>query len=229
MKKAFFNWSSGKDSAFALYKAMQSKEYLIESLLTTINKSLDRVTMHGLRRELLERQICQLDIPAQFIELPDNPSMEDYSRLMLDKISYFKDNGIEYSGFGDIFLEDLKKYRENELKKVGVNAFFPLWKQNTKDLMHEFLDLGFKTIVVCVNGEKLDKSFSGRIIDHSFIDDLPSDVDPCGENGEFHTFCFDGPLFRSAVPFSIGKTITRSYPVPGDDQVKVDYYFTDIL
>lgn len=229
MEPAYFNWSSGKDSAFALHKALQKKEFDVKELLISVSSSLDRVTMHGLRRSVLKRQLDSLNIPYSFLELPDNPSMDDYGKLMEEKTLEYKRKGITYAGFGDIFLEDLRKYREEQLKTVGLKAFFPLWRMNTKDLILDFLDEGFKTIVVAVNGEKLDMSFAGRIIDKDFLNDLPSGVDPCGENGEFHTFCFDGPIFKCTVSFEKGETVTKSYPSPIEKGKSVDYYFTDIL
>jgi uncharacterized protein (TIGR00290 family) len=185
--------------------------------------------MHGLRREVLLRQLNSLSIPHTFLELSDQPSIDDYSKLMIEKIEVFKSKDSKYAGFGDIFLEDLRKYREEQLSSVVVEAFFPLWKRGTKTLIENFISEGFKTIVVCVNGEKLDSSFCGRIIDKSFVNDLPDDVDPCGENGEFHTFCFDGPIFKISVDFQIGETITRSYRAADGKGGEVDYYFIDII
>lgn len=185
--------------------------------------------MHGLRREVLLRQLDSLSIPYSFLELPDQPSMDDYAQLMQEKIESLVSKVLSYAGFGDIFLEDLRNYREDQLAKVGVKAFFPLWKRDTKALMNSFISEGFKTIVVCVNREKLDSSFCGRVIDESFFYDLPDDVDPCGENGEFHTFCFDGPIFTKAINFQIGETITKSYPAVDGNAGEVIYYFTDII
>ena len=182
MKQAYFNWSSGKDSAFALYKILEQQEYTITKLVTTLNSDVDRVSMHGLREELL--------VAA----------------------------GNTHSIFGDIFLEDLKAYREEQLEKAGLKAVFPLWKRNTLELIHSFIDHGFKAITVCVNAKHLDKSFVGRLIDKQFIDDLPEDVDPCGENGEFHTFVYDGPIFKTPIDFSIGEKVLRGYePSESDD------------
>lgn len=168
-------------------------------------------------------------IPHTFLELSDQPSMDDYSKLMIEKIEAFKSKGLKYAGFGDIFIEDLRKYREEQLSTVGVEAFFPLWKRDTKTLIENFISEGFKTIVVCVNGDKIDSSFCGRIIDESFVNYLPDDVDPCAENGEFHTFCFDSPIFKKSVDFQIGETITRSYPAADGKVGEVDYYLADII
>lgn len=229
MKPAYFNWSSGKDSAYALYNVQQEDYYDIKELLISVNSSLDRVTMHGLRRSVLLRQLESLNIPFSFLELPENPTMEAYGDLMRSQIAKYKDQGLLNAGFGDILLEDLKKYREQQLSSEGVEAFFPLWNMNTTQLISNFIQEGFKTIVVAVNGDKLDKSFAGRIIDESFINDLPDEVDPCGENGEFHTFCFDGPVFNKPVSFQLGEIVTKSYPSPVEEAKSVVYYFADIL
>lgn len=210
--KALFNWSSGKDSAFALYKILQEEKYDISALLTSINKEFQRISMHGVHVSLLEKQAENLGIPLIKMELPKEPSMEEYRQIMTKTMTGIQAKGVTYSIFGDIFLEDLRKYREDQLNAIGMKAVFPLWKHNTSELIHEFLDLGFKTIVTCVNGSYLDKSFAGRIIDQKFIDDLPKNVDPCGENGEFHTFTFDGPIFKKPVQFEIGETVKKNLP-----------------
>ncbi|WP_395045836.1 diphthine--ammonia ligase [Flavobacterium sp.] len=213
-KKAIFNWSSGKDSALALYKTLQNSEIEIVSLLTSVNKKYNRISMHGVRTELLEQQAESIGSPLHIMEIPEMPSMEDYEEVMRETLTKFKEKGVTHSIFGDIFLEDLRKYREEKLAEMQLEAIFPLWKIPTKDLIQEFLDLGFKTIVVCVNEKNLDKSFVGRIIDAQFIADLPADVDVCGENGEFHTFTFDGPIFKKPIEFEIGEIVYRKYEKP---------------
>jgi uncharacterized protein (TIGR00290 family) len=225
--KAIFNWSSGKDSALALYKILQDDRFEVTALLTSVNKEFQRISMHGVPVSLLEKQAENLELPLVKLELPAEPSMEEYRELMLKTMGEFKDQGVTHSVFGDIFLEDLRKYREDQLQSVGMRGIFPLWKINTTNLIHEFLDLGFKTIVTCVNETCLDKSFAGRIIDRDFLRDLPADVDPCGENGEFHTFTFDGPIFKDPVDFEIGETVKKTYPKPksGDDEDNEDYIF----
>lgn len=212
--KAIFNWSSGKDSALALYKIVQSNEYEVCSLLTSVNQHYDRISMHGVRTELLEIQAKNLGLPLYKMEIPEMPSMEIYEDIMKQTLTRFKNQGVTHSIFGDIFLEDLRKYREDKLNAIGFTGVFPLWKIDTKDLIEEFLNLGFKTIVTCVNEKYLDKSFAGRVIDEQFIKDLPNNVDVCGENGEFHTFTFDGPLFSNPVEFEIGEVVYRKYEKP---------------
>ncbi|WP_147676079.1 adenine nucleotide alpha hydrolase [Algibacter pacificus] len=219
--KTYFNWSSGKDSALALYYLLQDTNYSVEQLITTVNSHYNRVSMHGLRKELLLAQTNAINIKASLIELPEMPSMETYEEVMLNTVSQLKQNGFTHSAFGDIFLEDLRTYRENNLAKHHIKTVFPIWKKDTKTLLTEFLNLGFKTIVVCANSKFFDQDFVGTIIDEHFIDNLPEGVDPCGENGEFHTFCFDGPIFKNPIPFTIGEKVYREYDAPkgNDDSV----------
>ncbi|WP_336717084.1 diphthine--ammonia ligase [Chryseobacterium mucoviscidosis] len=231
--KAIFNWSSGKDSALALYKILKEEKFEVISLLTSINKEFQRISMHGVHVSLLEKQAESLGFPLIKMELPKEPTMEEYRELMSKTMNDLKSRGITHSIFGDIFLEDLKKYREDQLRSIGMEGVFPLWNINTTDLIREFLDLGFKTIVTCVNETYLDKSFAGRIIDEDFIKDLPENVDVCGENGEFHTFTFNGPLFKNPVEFEIGEIVKKTYPKPKSDENSEDdeyvFWFCDLI
>ncbi|MBZ9731465.1 diphthine--ammonia ligase [Salegentibacter sp. JZCK2] len=211
MKKAYLNWSSGKDAAMSLYKVCKEGEYSVEKLVTTVNTEFNRISMHGVRIELLQKQAECLDLPLHQIELHGEISMQKYNEVMEVETNKLLDEGFTHSIFGDIFLEDLKRYREKQLEKIGAKAVFPLWNRNTKELVEEFISSGFKAIVVCVNNEKLDKSFCGRTIDSDFLNDLPEGVDPCGENGEFHTFVFDGPIFKEPVDFKIGEMVEKYY------------------
>ncbi len=229
---AYFNWSGGKDSALALYKTLQLDNIKVVKLLTSINAHHQRISMHGVRESLLEQQTSSIGIKLQKLNLPEKPDMDTYNNLMRQTVQDIKAEGIELAIFGDIYLEDLRKYREGQLEKVGINTYFPIWKMDTKDLLKEFLALGFKTIVVCIKAEMLDKSFVGRIIDEQFIDDLPDNVDPCGENGEFHTFVFDGPIFKQPIPFKIGETVYREYDSPKEENheaSKMGFWFCDLL
>ncbi len=212
--KVIFNWSSGKDSALALYKILQDPTIEITALLTSVSQPYNRISMHGVRIGLLEEQAKSLGFPLHKMEIPEIPSMEIYEQIMQNTLLGFKEKGVVYSVFGDIFLEDLRQYRENKLATLGFKGLFPLWKRDTMELIEEFLALGFKTIVTCVNERYLDKSFVGRIIDAQFIADLPEAVDVCGENGEFHTFTFDGPLFSTPIEFEIGEIVYRKYEKP---------------
>lgn len=212
--KTYFNWSSGKDSALALYHILQDQRYTVKELITTINSHYNRVSMHGLKKELLIAQTNAINIPASLIELPEMPSMELYEQKMTETISRLKKEGFTHTVFGDIFLEDLRTYREQQLAQQNIKAIFPLWKQDSKALLNEFLNLGFKTIIVCANSKYFNEDFVGTVIDKNFINNLPDGVDPCGENGEFHTFCFDGPIFNNPISFSIGEKIYREYDTP---------------
>tara|TARA_R110000751_G_scaffold40436_1_gene95703 strand:- start:1479 stop:2213 length:735 start_codon:yes stop_codon:yes gene_type:complete len=239
LNKAYFNWSSGKDSTLALYEILRQKEYTITKLVTTLNSDVDRVSMHGLREALLDLQAESLGLPLEKVFLSGNVSMAEYSKILGASTEALAAEGNTHSIFGDIFLEDLKAYREEQLDRVGIKAVFPLWKQNTLELIHSFIDHGFKAITVCVNAKHLDKSFVGRVIDKQFIDDLPEDVDPCGENGEFHTFVFDGPLFTKPIKFEVGEIVERSYtPSSNDDDNcfseekkswDTQFYFCDLI
>ncbi|MFY7671473.1 diphthine--ammonia ligase [Tenacibaculum sp. MEBiC06402] len=217
MKKAFFNWSSGKDSALALYKILQQKEYVVETLLTNVNEDYSRISMHGLREELLNAQVESLNLPLEKLYFPAQVTMDLYSQKMHEKLSSFKLKGMNYSIFGDIFLEDLKNYRDNKLAEVNLEGVYPLWEKDTNELIHEFIDLGFKAITVCVNAKLLGEEFVGRTIDENFIKDLPSNVDVCGENGEFHTFVYDGPIFKNPIDFKIGEKVLKSYTLNEED------------
>jgi uncharacterized protein (TIGR00290 family) len=214
MTRAYFNWSGGKDSALALWEVLKGNEFKVEYLLTSMNSFHDRVSMHGVRRNLLEAQASSLNISLTTIELPEEPSMSEYETALIDKVNRIKAQGITHSIFGDIFLEDLKIYREQKLTSVGIQCVFPIWKRDTKDLIREFLAEGFKAIIVCINEKFLDKSFCGRMIDENFLHDLPSTVDACGENGEFHSFVYDGPVFKYPIPFVKGEIVYKEYKTP---------------
>lgn len=226
--KTYFNWSTGKDSALALYHLLKDERFSVEKLVTSVNSHYNRVTMHGLPVSLLIKQAELLEIPLQTINLPEQPSMEDYETIMTQAISNLKAEGFTHSVFGDIFLEDLKAYREINLSKVGISTVFPLWKRDTKVLITEFLDLGFKAIIVCASAKYFSEDFVGKTITKELIENLPEDVDPCGENGEFHTFCYDGPIFKTPVPFSIGEKVYREYNTPNTENEKTGFWFCDL-
>jgi len=212
------SWSTGKDAAFALHQLiLQNKKP--DLLLTTVNKDFNRVSMHGLRISLLEEQAKMLQIPLYTIALSKEVSMADYNAIMQKELTALKQEGYESIIFGDIFLEDLKQFREQQMKTVGLQALFPLWKQNTKELALKIVDSGIKAIVVAVNAKYLDKSFVGRKFNMSFLNDLPKNIDWCGENGEFHTFVFDSPDFIQPIDFIMGKKVYKEYrPCSKSDQ-----------
>lgn len=212
--KAIFNWSGGKDSSLCLYKLLQKKEYDIVYLLTSISEKYKRISQHGVRVELLEKQTDAIGIPLYKMMMPDMPTMGAYNKMMEETLTEFKIQNINTSIFGDIFLEDLRKYREERLARLDFQGLFPLWKISTEQLVKEFIDLGFKAVLVCVDEKHLDKSFAGREIDYSLLKDLPENVDPCGENGEFHSFVYDGPIFKQPIKFKKGKLVYRKYTPP---------------
>lgn len=228
-RKAIFNWSGGKDSSLALYHILQQKEYDIACLMASVNAHYNRVSMHGVRIALIQQQAASIGLPLRLLKLPEMPSMEDYNREMTTLMQGFKDEGIDYSIFGDIFLEDLKAYREGQLAKVAIQGVFPIWKRNTTELVKEFIDKGFKAVLVCVNEKYLDKSFAGRLIDESFLNDLPANVDPCGENGEYHSFVFDGPIFKTPVAFDEGEVVYRKYEQERSDNFDTGFFYLDLI
>jgi uncharacterized protein (TIGR00290 family) len=220
LPKAIFNWSTGKDSALALYKVLQSGEYDVAWLLTTVNDRYDRVSMHGVRTELLESQAASLGIPLVQVRLSESPTMEAYERAMGETLDQLIAAGATCSIFGDIFLEDLRTYREHRLAELGLKAVFPLWQISTSELAREVIELGFTAITTCVNDRWLDRRFVGRTLDSAFLKELPAGVDPCGENGEFHTFACNGPIFRQPIPVTVGDVVYRRYEQPAVERYK---------
>ncbi|WP_053365878.1 diphthine--ammonia ligase [Bacillus sp. FJAT-27245] len=203
------SWSGGKDSCFALYKLLKSDDYIVDSLFTTITEEYSRISIHGVRESLLEKQTESLGFPLRKVYIPAECSNEIYQERMDGMFESLKKDGVSAVMFGDILLEDVKEYRESQVCAHGLKGIFPLWGQNTEGLIQEFLLLGFQTITTCIDTEKLDNRFLGRVVDHEFLNELPATVDPCGENGEFHTFCFEGPLFKSKVVFTIGEKVDK--------------------
>ena len=208
-EKALLAWSGGKDSAFALYEIRKSKDYELLSLLTTITEDYDRISMHGVRRTLLEAQAESIGLPLCKVFISKNASDEEYKSRMKEAMTKFKNEGVSSVAFGDLFLEDVRRYREENLSQVGMGAIFPLWKRDTAKLAEEFIELGFKAIITCIDSKVLDRKFAGRMFDENFLSELPPNVDPCGENGEFHSFVFDGPIFRAPVRFKTGEIVLR--------------------
>lgn len=208
-EQIIFSWSSGKDSALALYKLKQEDKYTVDFLFTTVSEEYDRVGFHGTQRMLLEKQAEAIGLPLYKAYLSKSDSIEEYAEKLGRALIDCKKENISKIAYGDIFLEDLREFRIKELEKIGMSGVFPLWKQNSVKLVREFIDLGFQAITTCVDSKVLDKSFVGRIIDYDFISELPQNVDPCGENGEFHTFVFDGPLFKEKINILVRDAILR--------------------
>lgn len=229
MKAAFLNWSGGKDAAFALFRLGQQKDVQVRCLLTSLSAAYRRISMHGVREALLLEQTRQIGLPLRTVFLPEDTEMEEYDRIMAGQLRTLAAEGVRYAVFGDIFLEDLRKYREERLEAAGMQGIFPLWKEDSTSLLRSFLQAGFRAVVTCVNAALLDKSFAGRVIDESFIRDLPAGVDPCGENGEFHSFVFDGPLFSSPVRYTAGDVIEKTYAASSEGKWENRFYFCDLL
>jgi len=211
MNKALMSWSTGKDSAYALHQLKQLKnEFDVVGLFTTLTASFDRTSIHGVRRKLLEAQAKRMNLSLFILEIPYPCSNEGYESLMKDfLVTRVVSAHISHIAFGDLFLEDIRRYRETKLSSISIQPLFPLWQQKTKSLAHEMIDQGFKAIITCVDSKKINDSFVGRVFDKDFIQDLPSDIDPCGENGEFHSFIYDAPLFASPIPVLVGETVKR--------------------
>jgi uncharacterized protein (TIGR00290 family) len=204
-----FCWSGGKDSAMALHAMRAAGDCRAVALLTTITDEYDRISMHGVRRSLLERQAESLGLPLHPVRIPPQCINTVYEARMKEALAEHFARGVRRVAFGDIFLEDLRAYREKNLAQVSMGAIFPIWKRDTRELAREFVGLGFRAIAVCVDPRVLDASFAGRELDPSFFADLPPGVDPCGENGEFHTFVFDGPIFKTPIAVRTGETVLR--------------------
>jgi len=204
-----FCWSGGKDSAMALHTLLQRSDVRIAALLTTVTEGYERVSMHGVRRELLWRQAQSIGLPLHEVRIPPQCVNPIYEARMEEALRVYLEKGVRTVAFGDIFLQDLRAYREKNLARIGMTALFPIWKRDTRELIRSFHANGFRAITVCVDPEIFDPSFAGRELDESFFHDLPPHADPCGENGEFHTFVFDGPMFHSPIPVRTGEIVNR--------------------
>lgn len=207
--KAFVSWSSGKDSAFALHEARRLGLADVVGVLTTITEPYDRVAMHGVRTAVLDRQISALGLPCVKVPLPNACTNEIYESRMAGAIAEIRSHGVEHMVFGDLFLEDIRAYREEKLASAGMEGIFPLWRRDTRKLAHEMIESGIVAHLVCVDPRKLDRRFAGRRFTAAVLEEFPPDVDPCGENGEFHTVVSDGPMFDAAIDVEIGATVER--------------------
>jgi uncharacterized protein (TIGR00290 family) len=209
MEKIILAWSGGKDSAFALYELRKGGQYEVVGLMTTITRDYDRVSMHGIRTPLIEQQAKNAGLPLIKVFISAQSSNEEYAAAMTRVLNQLKTRDIQKVAFGDIFLEDVRSYREKNLALVGMTAVLPLWGKDSKKLAEEFIRLGFKAIVSTCDPKKISSEFCGRVIDNGFITALPQNVDPAGENGEFHSFAFDGPIFKQPVRFTVGEKVLR--------------------
>jgi uncharacterized protein (TIGR00290 family) len=218
-EKVLLSWSGGKDAALALYELQSSNDYQVSALLTTVTQEYDRITMHGVRRVLLEQQAKAVGLPLHTVLISASNTDAEYRSKMRGALQEHVDAGVSCVAFGDLFLEDVRRYREENLAQIDLQAVFPLWMRDTSELAHSFVDAGFEAIITCVDGQHLDGSFVGRRFDEQLLADLPPSVDPCGENGEFHSFVYDGPIFSHAVGYTRGVTVLR------DDR----FYYSDLL
>jgi len=209
LEKVLLSWSGGKDSALALYGVLEKGGHEIQALITTVSGEFGRISMHGVRRSLLVRQAESLELPLREITLPRNPSNREYEAGMEDLLAEYKGRGVSRVIFGDVFLKDVREYRERNLARVGMEGVFPLWGRDTGSLARAFIELGFKAVVTCVDSEALDGGFVGSVFDERFLSELPEGVDPSGEKGEFHTFVYDGPIFQQPIVFEKGEVVLR--------------------
>jgi uncharacterized protein (TIGR00290 family) len=220
------SYSGGKDSTLAMHRIIQSGNWEVDSLLVTLDNDLKRTSMHGVREQLLHAQAEALGIPLRKVYIPTVCSNEQYQQIMSKALEEIEQNGVNFLMYGDIHLKDVRNYRERMLENTSLKPIFPIWGEDTQSLMEEFLKLGYQTIVTCVDSQQLNPSFVGKVIDKEFIDNLSENVDPCGENGEFHTFVFDGPLFSTKIQFTISeeKIITQD-PFTG----KSRFHYVDLI
>jgi uncharacterized protein (TIGR00290 family) len=208
-EKVLLAWSGGKDSALALYEIRLADVYQVEALLTTVTEDYGRSSMHGVRRELLEKQAESVGYSLQVVLIPKHCTNEDYEARMRGTLERWSVRGVTGVGFGDVFLEGIRAYREGNLSRVGMKGIFPLWGKSSHGLAEMFIRKGFKAVVTCVDSEMLSGEYVGREYDRHFLEDLPEPVDPCGENGEFHTFVYDGPIFQNRIHFTRGEIVLR--------------------
>jgi uncharacterized protein (TIGR00290 family) len=232
--KVTISWSGGKDSALALYKILQSQKYEVVSLHTVISEENNRVGMHGIREELINEQAKSLGLPLTKLYLESSASHNAYEKLMKEFYQRCSENGIQAVVFGDIFLEDLKKFREDLLQPFNLKGIFPLWKLDTHQLINEFIDTGFKTLLCAADAKYFSSGEMGKTIDQNFLNNLPEAVDPCGENGEFHTFVYDGPIFRKPITFEFGDVVKKDYSFQKRSEneiqtVESGFWFQDLL
>lgn len=209
MENVLVSWSGGKDSTLALHAILKDNSYRIAALLTTVTEDYDRISMHGVRRILLERQAASLGFPLEKVLIPKHASNVEYEANMERVLTKYKEQGVSSVVFGDIFLQDIRTYREEKLAPLGMKGIFPLWKRDTRELAHSLITLGFHAITTCVDIQMLGQQFVGRVLDERFLAELPPTVDACGENGEYHSFVYDGPLFTKKIAYTPGEIVLR--------------------
>jgi uncharacterized protein (TIGR00290 family) len=209
MEKILLCWSGGKDSAMALHELQKSRKCEVISLLTTITEGYDRVSLHGVRRALVRKQAQSLGLPLEEVFIPQDCPDQEYESRMRAALAGFREAAVSRVAFGDIFLEEVRRYREDNLSRLDMKGLFPLWGRDTAELIPSFIALGFQAVTVCVDAKVLDNGFVGRILDRDFLASLPAGIDPAGENGEFHSFVFNGPIFKEKISYSLGDKVCR--------------------
>ncbi|HKT31870.1 MAG TPA: ATP-binding protein [Gammaproteobacteria bacterium] len=222
------SWSGGKDSALALHALKQDARYQVAGLLTTVNEHYGRISMHGVREALLDAQAESIGLPLYKVKLSERPSNEEYERKMRTALEDFKAQAIRHVAFGDLFLEDIRQYRLDNMRKPDMECVFPLWHRPTDQLAREFIAQGFKAVLCCVDERQLDGEFAGREYDKALLNELPTNVDPCGENGEFHTFVYAGPVFRRPIVFRRGERVRRDDRFHFCDLIPVEALYDDL-
>lgn len=207
--KILFAWSGGKDSALALDELLQNQRFEISAILTTVTSEHDRISMHGVRLSLLKKQAESVGLPLEVVYISRDSSNEQYEEAMTETLERHRGHGVSSVAFGDIHLKEIREYRERNMAKIGMECLFPLWGKDAGALVRSFIEKGFKAVVTCVDTRILDRSLVGRMVDSDFLGALPSGVDPCGENGEYHSFVLDGPMFRRPVSCETGVMVVR--------------------
>ena len=209
MRKTLLSWSSGKDSAWALHILRQQPDIDVAGLFCTVNQEFERVAMHAVRIELLQQQAVNVGLPVQLVPIPNPCSDDEYAAIMADFVEQAKQQGIDCFAFGDLFLEDIRRYREARLAGTGISPLFPLWGMPTGALSREMVNSGLRAKITCIDPRHLPEEFAGQDYDLTFLDRLPARVDPCGENGEFHSFAFAGPMFKAPIKVAPGEVVER--------------------
>lgn len=222
MTRTLLSWSSGKDSAWTLHLLRQQPQYEVVGLLTTFNREANRVAMHGVRRELVQAQARAAHLPLRDVDLPSPCTNEDYERILREVCAKAVREGVDCIAFGDLFLREVRAYREKQLEGSGLEPIFPVWGIPTRQLAGQMIESGLRARLTCIDTQALTADFAGREFDHQLLADLPASIDPCGENGEFHSCVYAGPMFDRALPIEPGEIVTRDRFVFADLKLVID-------
>ena len=229
MKKAVFNWSGGKDSALALQNVLEEKEFEVIALLTTMNEESQKSSMHSIPLEILERQAESIGIPLYAVT--SSTMLKNYEEKMAEAVNHFKEQGVKHFIFGDIFLSDVKAYRESKLQPLGIEVVEPLWEKTSQEVIDDILRSGIQSKIIVTQADLLDETYIGKDLDQNLINSFPDNMDVCGENGEYHTLSYAGGLFKKKVEFSISETIKTSFDFTLDtgEQKTFEYWQAEII